>query len=129
MAVVASLPLFAVCSWLVYLVFFSRDITLLPFAIIIVAEALFWRSAEVIIIVNNGLNRFGISAGLVIFGTVTRAVAAVLFTWMATVHDVAHWAFVRYATFNAFWYKFFCTCFRVLEITVCRTCCTRHCTQ
>ncbi|TMV05770.1 lipopolysaccharide biosynthesis protein [Brucella haematophila] len=92
MAVVASLPLFAVCSWLVYLVFFSRDITLLPFAIIIVAEALFWRSAEVIIIVNNGLNRFGISAGLVIFGTVTRAVAAVLFTWMATVHDVAHWA-------------------------------------
>jgi hypothetical protein len=72
MALVASLPLFAVCSWLVYLVFFSRDITLLPFAIIIVAEALFWRSAEIIIIVNNGLNRFGISAGLVIFGTVTR---------------------------------------------------------
>ncbi|MBJ6132911.1 lipopolysaccharide biosynthesis protein [Ochrobactrum sp. Q0168] len=92
MAVVASLPLFAICSWLVYLVFFSRDITLLPFAVIIVAEALFWRSAEVIIIVNNGLNRFGISASLVIFGTVTRAVAAVLFTWMAAVHDVAHWA-------------------------------------
>lgn len=91
-AVVASLPLFAICSWLVYFVFFSRDISFLPFAIVVIAEALLWRSTEMIIIVNNGLRRFGISALLVIFGTVTRAVAAVLFMFLATTHDVAHWA-------------------------------------
>ncbi|MCV9908686.1 oligosaccharide flippase family protein [Brucella sp. HL-2] len=91
-AVLVSLPLFAICSWLVYFVFFSRDISFLPFAIVVIAEALLWRSTEMIIIVNNGLRRFGISALLVIFGTVTRAVAAVLFMFLAATHDVAHWA-------------------------------------
>lgn len=91
-AVVLSLPLFAICSWLVYFVFFSRDISFLPFAVVVVAEALLWRSTEMIIIVNNGLRRFGISALLVIFGTLTRAVAAVLFMFLAATHDVAHWA-------------------------------------
>ncbi|MCK4206773.1 lipopolysaccharide biosynthesis protein [Brucella pituitosa] len=91
-AVLVSLPLFALCSWLVYFVFFSRDISFLPFAVVVIAEALLWRSTEMIIIVNNGLRRFGISALLVIFGTVTRAVAAVLFMFLATTHDVAHWA-------------------------------------
>lgn len=91
-AVLLSLPLFAICSWLVYFVFFSRDISFLPFAVVVVAEALLWRSTEMIIIVNNGLRRFGISAMLVIFGTLTRAVAAVLFMFLAATHDVAHWA-------------------------------------
>jgi len=91
-AVLISLPLFALCSWLVYAVFFSRDISFLPFAVVVVAEALLWRPTEMIIIVNNGLRRFGISALLVIFGTLTRAVAAVLFMFLAATHDVAHWA-------------------------------------
>jgi O-antigen/teichoic acid export membrane protein len=91
-AVLLSLPLFALCSWIVYFIFFSRDISFLPFAVVVVAEALFWRSTEMIIIVNNGLRRFGISALLVIFGTTTRAIAAVLFMFLAAHHDVAHWA-------------------------------------
>ena len=91
-AVLVSLPLFALCSWLVYFVFFSRDISFLPFAVVVIAEALLWRSTEMIVIVNNGLRRFGISALLVIFGTVTRAIAAVLFMFLAATHDVAHWA-------------------------------------
>ena len=99
-AVLISLPLFAVCSWLVYFVFFSRDISFLPFAIVVIAEALLWRSTEMIIIVNNGLRRFGISALLVIFGTTTRAIAAVLFMFFAATHDVAHWAW-WYAAANA----------------------------
>ncbi len=77
---------------IVYFIFFSRDISFLPFAVVVVAEALFWRSTEMIIIVNNGLRRFGISALLVIFGTTTRAIAAVLFMFLAAHHDVAHWA-------------------------------------
>ena len=91
-AVVLSLPLFAICSWLVYFIFFSRDISFLPFAVVVIAEALLWRSTEMIIIVNNGMRRFGISALLVIFGTTTRAIAAVLFMFFAATHDVAHWA-------------------------------------
>ncbi|ERM01705.1 transporter [Brucella intermedia 229E] len=91
-AILVSLPLFALASWLVYFVFFSRDISFLPFAVVVFAEALFWRSTEIVIIVNNGLRRFGISAGLVIFGTATRAVAALLFMWLASAHDIAHWA-------------------------------------
>lgn len=99
-ALLISLPLFALASWLVYLLFFSRDIAFLPFAVVVFAEALLWRSTEIIIIVNNGLRRFGISAGLVIFGTATRAVAAVLFMWLATTHDISHWAW-WYAGANA----------------------------
>nr|WP_210309082.1 oligosaccharide flippase family protein [Ochrobactrum sp. CM-21-5] len=99
-AIVLSLPLFALCSWLVYLVFFSRDISFLPFAIVIAAEALLWRSTEVVIIVNNGLNRFGVSAGLVIFGTFTRAIAAVLFMWTVTSGGLAQWVW-WYAGANA----------------------------
>jgi O-antigen/teichoic acid export membrane protein len=51
-ALLASLPLFALASWLVYFVFFSRDISFLPFAVVVFAEALLWRSTEIIIIVN-----------------------------------------------------------------------------
>ncbi|MCL7998774.1 lipopolysaccharide biosynthesis protein [Brucella sp. 21LCYQ03] len=91
-AVIISLPLLAICSWLVYFVFFSRDISFLPFAVVVIAEALLWRSTEMIIIVNNGLRCFGISALLVIFGTTTRAIAAVLFMFLAAHHDVIHWA-------------------------------------
>lgn len=91
-AVVLSLPLFALCSWLVYFIVFSRDIAFLPFLLVVIAEALLWRSTEMIIIVNNGMRRFGISALLVIFGTTTRAIAAVLFMFFAATHDVAHWA-------------------------------------
>lgn len=91
-AILVSLPLLALASWLVYFVFFSRDISFLPFAMVVFAEALLWRSAEIVIIINNGIRRFGISAGLVIFGTATRAVAAVLFMWLASAHDIAHWA-------------------------------------
>lgn len=91
-AVVLSLPLFAICSWLVYFIFFSRDILFLPFAVVVIAEALLWRSTEMIMIVNNGLRRFGITALLVIFGTATRAIAAVLFMFLAATHDIAHWA-------------------------------------
>ncbi|PWL17345.1 transporter [Falsochrobactrum shanghaiense] len=100
-ALVLSLPLLALGSWLVYFAFFSRDISFVPFAIVaVVAEALLWRCTEVVIIVNNGLRRFGIAAGLVIFGTLTRAIAAILFMWLASAHDLAHWAW-WYAVANA----------------------------
>ncbi|YBV95365.1 lipopolysaccharide biosynthesis protein [Phyllobacteriaceae bacterium JZ32] len=90
-AIALSLPFLAIAAWAVHAIFFGSDVTFSVFALVIVAEALFWRSAEVIIIVNNGLHRFGRAAILVIFGTVTRAIAAVLFAFSAH-NDLSHWA-------------------------------------
>ncbi|HWK66146.1 MAG TPA: lipopolysaccharide biosynthesis protein [Rhizobiaceae bacterium] len=74
-----SLPALAVSSWMVFLLFFWSDISPFAFALVIVAEAVLWRPAEVVVIVNNGLGRFGRAALLVIIGTLMRAIAALLF--------------------------------------------------
>lgn len=86
-----SLPPLALGAMAFYWAFFRNDTGFLPFAAIVVAEALLWRSAEIVIIVNNGLNRFRIAAGLVIFGTAVRAAMALGFT-LAPVRDLDHWA-------------------------------------
>lgn len=90
-AVVVSLPIFLIAGYLVHLIFFGADLALGTFALIVAAEALLWRSAEVVIIVNNGLNRFGRAALLVIIGTTLRAAAAVLFAFSTTT-NLAAWS-------------------------------------
>ena len=52
------------------------------FAIVIVAEALLWRPIELVIIVNNGMGKFGRAAMLAIISAAIRAVAAVIFVAM-----------------------------------------------
>jgi O-antigen/teichoic acid export membrane protein len=74
-----SLPVVAAASWLVFLLFFSGEISASLFALVIAAEALLWRPAEVVVIVNNGMGRFGRAATLVILGTLMRAGAALVF--------------------------------------------------
>lgn len=90
-AVIVSLPIFLAAAYLVHLVFFGADLALGTFAVIVAAEALLWRSLEVVVIVNNGLNRFGRAALLVVIGTALRAVAAVLFAF-STVTSLAMWS-------------------------------------
>jgi O-antigen/teichoic acid export membrane protein len=90
-AVVVSLPIFILAAYLTHLVFFGSDLALGTFAVVVAAEALLWRSLEVVVIVNNGLNRFGRAALLVIIGTALRAVAAVLFAF-STVTNLAIWS-------------------------------------
>lgn len=80
-AVVISLPIFALAAFLTHLVFFGADLVFGIFAVIVATEALLWRSLEVVVLVNNGLNRFGRAALLVIIGTALRAIAAVLFAF------------------------------------------------
>lgn len=89
-AVVVSLPIFIVAAYLTHLAFFGADLALGTYAVIVAAEALLWRSLEVVVIVNNGLNRFGRAALLVIIGTALRAAAAVLFAFSA-VTTLAAW--------------------------------------
>jgi O-antigen/teichoic acid export membrane protein len=86
-----SLPVLAAASWLTYLLFFSGQMALSIFAAVIVTEALLWRPFEVVVIVNNGQNRFGRAASLTIFGTVMRAAGAVAFALWPT-DSLAAWS-------------------------------------
>ncbi|UXN61144.1 lipopolysaccharide biosynthesis protein [Phyllobacterium zundukense] len=90
-AVVVSLPIFILAAYLMHLIFFGADLALGTFAVIVAAEALLWRSLEVVVIVNNGMNRFGRAALLVIIGTALRAMAAVLFAF-SSVTNLAIWS-------------------------------------
>ncbi|MGU3574472.1 lipopolysaccharide biosynthesis protein [Brucellaceae bacterium C25G] len=91
LSTLASLPLFAIATGMAYWIFFKNDLNFWPFVIIIIAEALVWRSAEIIIIVNNGLQRFGRGSFLTIAGTAARSLAAFMFAF-STTKDISHWA-------------------------------------
>ncbi|WP_246727901.1 lipopolysaccharide biosynthesis protein [Chelativorans sp. Marseille-P2723] len=90
LAAVISLPILALASFAVYHLFFKAEMAWGAFALVVAAEALLWRPAEAVIIVNNGLNRFGHGAFLVILGTAIRALAAALFASLA-VRDLLTW--------------------------------------
>lgn len=85
-----SLPVLVLGSWITFAIFFAGDMVWTSFALVVIAEALLWRPVETIIIVNNGLNRFGRGAILVIMGTLLRALAAVLFAAIA-IGDLQVW--------------------------------------
>nr|WP_246780636.1 lipopolysaccharide biosynthesis protein [Rhizobium sp. AQ_MP] len=91
LASVVSLPLVALAALAIYFTFFSEDVGLITFSIVIATETLLWRSAEIVIIVNNGLKRFAIAAVLVILGTAARAAAAFLFYNQSAAHDLDQW--------------------------------------
>ncbi|WP_423738583.1 lipopolysaccharide biosynthesis protein [Chelativorans petroleitrophicus] len=94
-----SLPLLALASSAVYFLFFNADMPPAAFAMVVGAEALLWRPTEAVIIVNNGLKRFGRGAFLTIFGTAIRALAAAIFVLSAT-RDLWSWT-LFYAAANA----------------------------
>ena len=86
-----SLPLLTAASWGVYLIFFASTVPLAVFAAIVFAEALLWRPVEVVLIVNNGLGKFGRAAVLSIVTTAVRALGAVLFM-LSGQHSVWVWS-------------------------------------
>ncbi len=94
-----SLPVLVAASALTWRVFFSGDLVWAVFATVIVAEALLWRPFEAVVIVNNGMRRFGRGALLVIAGTGFRTAAAAVFAiWPH--HDLATWS-IFYLAANA----------------------------
>ena len=74
-----SLPLVFGAAFLAHMLFFAGKIAVLPFLLIIVAEILCWRVTEYVVILLNGLSRFGKAATLVILGSAIRTVAAIAF--------------------------------------------------
>lgn len=76
-----SLPLIAIAGWAVHGTVFAGDMPAGSFVLVIASEALLWRLTEAVIIVNNGMGRFGHAAILVILGTAFRAGAALAFAF------------------------------------------------
>lgn len=93
-----SMPVFLAAAAAAHLLFFAASLSFWTFLIVAVAEAYLWRSLEVIVIANNGMNRFGKASLLVIIGSIFRAAAAVLFSLAAARH-LPSWA-VWYAAAN-----------------------------
>jgi O-antigen/teichoic acid export membrane protein len=87
-----SLPLLALASTAVYLIFFAGEVSPATFALVIAAETLLWRPFETVVIVNNGLGRFGRAALLVIIGTLFRAAAACVFI-LAAQTSLEFWSY------------------------------------
>lgn len=81
-ALLLSLPLAFVAAAIAYGLVFAADMGIGVFALIVIAEALLWRSVEIVMIVSNGMGRFGRAALLVIIGSAIRASAAVGFSML-----------------------------------------------
>ena len=86
-----SLPVLALAAGGVFTLFFKGQISAAAFAAIVIAEAILWRGLEVVAIINNGLNRFGRAAILVVAGTMSRAVFAFGFSQTAN-HSLDQWS-------------------------------------
>jgi O-antigen/teichoic acid export membrane protein len=91
LAMCVSLPFVVLAGWLIHHLFLLTQITPTAFVLIIVSEALLWRSLEVIVIVNNGLGQFGRAAILVVTGTIMRALGALGFALMLN-NSLERWA-------------------------------------
>ena len=78
-ALAASLPVVVALAASIFLLVFEGEMGAGAFALVMLAEVVLWRTAEVLVIVNNGLNRFARAAGLVIANTALRAGSAALF--------------------------------------------------
>ncbi|MCR5858399.1 lipopolysaccharide biosynthesis protein [Mesorhizobium sp. J428] len=86
-----SLPVLGLASFTAHALFFGSQMALPVFLTVIAAEALLWRPVETVVIVNNGMGRFGRASILVILGTVLRAIAASAFAFMP-VRDLPTWS-------------------------------------
>ncbi len=99
-----SVPVFLVAAVAAYHLFFAASLNFQTFLLITATEAFLWRSLEVIVIANNGMNRFGKASFLVILGSIFRAVAAVAFALVAnkTISDWSIWyGFANFAALLA----------------------------
>ncbi len=86
-----SVPVFLAASVAAYHMFFAAALPYGTFLLIVTTEAFLWRSIEVIVIANNGMNRFGKASLLVILGSLFRAIAAIAFALIA-VKTIGNWS-------------------------------------
>lgn len=75
----ASLPVVAAAAALIHAAAFGDRLPLLWFLLVVAAETIGWRVTEYVVIMLNGLGRFGRAALLVVIGSAIRTLAAVAF--------------------------------------------------
>lgn len=78
----ASIPLFLIAALAAYFIAFAGQVAFGTFLVVVATEALVWRLVEIVITVNNGMQRFGRGAAMTVMGTVLRALAAVAFAML-----------------------------------------------
>jgi O-antigen/teichoic acid export membrane protein len=81
---VMSLPILVAAGIVVFAFGFAGKISALLFAGILLSEIIGWRVLEYVIIILNGLGRFGAAAKLVILGSLMRTIASVIFLLMGS---------------------------------------------
>jgi O-antigen/teichoic acid export membrane protein len=92
-----SLPVIAIIGGVVYMSLFSGTVALATFALIAGTEILFWRTLEVVITVNKGLERFGRASILIVFGFSMKAAAAMALAWWSD-GTLGEWAVIYFVT-------------------------------
>ena len=90
-ALALSLPLVALVGLLAYLGLFAGAVPLAAFAMIVASEVLAWRTLEVVINVNKGLERFGRASIAIVFGFSVKALAALALA-LSPAPDLVLWA-------------------------------------
>ncbi len=93
---VMSLPVLAAAAAIVYLAAFAGQVAPSTFALVIAAEALVWRPTEAVMIVNNGMGRFGRTTALVILAMLLRSLAALSLAFLPGA-DLALWSWLYLA--------------------------------
>lgn len=96
-ALLLSLPLVAAIGLGVHGALFAGAMPLAAFAMIVGTEVLFWRTLEVVIIVNKGLERFGRASIVIVFGFSAKAAAALALA-LSPAPDLMVWAQIYIVT-------------------------------
>lgn len=92
-AVALSVPFVVAAGWATHAALFPAAMPLAVFAMIVAAEVLCWRSLEVVINVNKGLERFGRASIVIVFGFSVKAAAALVLA-LSPQPDLAQWAMI-----------------------------------
>ncbi len=90
-AAAVSLPLVLLIAWSLHALLYTGLITLAAFLAVILAEVVCWRTLEMTIIVNHGINRFLVGSSLAIAGGAMKAAAA-LWAYSQDIADLETWA-------------------------------------
>lgn len=90
-AVLVSLPVVALVGWGAYAGLFAGALPVAAFALIVATEVLLWRTLEVVINVNKGLERFGRASIVIVFGFSVKALAALVLA-LSPAPDLMGWA-------------------------------------
>lgn len=96
---ILSFPVIGLVAYVVYIIIFKDEMSLIAFTCIVFAEVIFWRAMEITTIILNGLYRFAAGSILVIIATIMKMLAAFAFAY-ASDSSIEQWG-IYYISANA----------------------------